>query len=293
MAKARLNAPKTAVPLQVLWYGGGAAGESPDGSQGRSTPPLTNINRELRERTRIPQIWTTQEEPKTRCVGALGGFTSVSMHPLQSRLAAASGLAVAAILVASAIRTAPPEGPVRRFAASATYSWKEWLPCATAPKDALHNFTRPVGERPRRAWREPPLRQLCCAPPPMSLGGCFRAVIDGAIRLPDPLPPPAAASTAAPTAARAAASTATRAAAAHRAAGEAAPPPPPPPPPPPLDERYDTAALAEQVHRVLASRFGVRRVTAVFPRLKTAFDWRAAHARTVPAPRWGELHAYY
>ena len=50
MATARLNAPKTAVPLQVLWYGGGAAGESPDGSQGRSTPPLTNINRELRER---------------------------------------------------------------------------------------------------------------------------------------------------------------------------------------------------------------------------------------------------
>ena len=50
VAKARLYAPKTAVPLQVLWYGGGAAGESPDGSQGRSTPPLTNINRELRER---------------------------------------------------------------------------------------------------------------------------------------------------------------------------------------------------------------------------------------------------
>ena len=224
----------------------------------------------------------------------------VVMHLLQSRPAAtaASCLAVvAAVLVASATRTGPPEGPVRRFAASATYSWTEWLPCATAPKDALHNFTRPVGERARRAWREPPLRQLCCAPPPRRHGDCFRAVIDGAIRLPDPLPPPAEASTAAPRASRAVASEATRADAAHRVAGGAAPPPPPsPPPPPPLDEaRYDTAALAEQVRRVLAARLGVRRVAAVFPRLKTAYGWHSAHAahpadrdRPVAAPRWGE-----
>jgi len=53
---------------------------------------------------------------------------------------------------------------------------------------------------------------------------------------------------------------------------------------------------------VLASRFGVRRVAAVFPRLKTAYDWHSAHAahaahpahldadpdRPVAAPRWGE-----
>ena len=235
------------------------------------------------------------------------------MHPLQSRPAATAAscsclAVVAAVLVASATRTAPPEGPVRRFAASAAYSWTEWLPCATAPKDALHNFTRPVGERARRAWREPPLWQLCCAPPPRRQGDCFRAVIDGAIRLPDPLPPPAAASTAAPRASRAVPSEATRADAAHRVAGGAAPPPPlppppPPAPPPPLDEaRYDTAALAEQIRRVLASRFGVRRVAAVFPRLKTAYDWHSAHAahaahpahldadpdRPVAAPRWGE-----
>ena len=119
---------------------------------------------------------------------------------LWSRFAVASGLAVAATMVTQVIRvtrTAPPEGPVRRFEAGVAYSWTQWLPCADGPNDALHNFTRPVGERPRHAWREPPQRQLCCTPPQQSFvgrgrGECFCAVIDDAISLPDPLPSPAA-----------------------------------------------------------------------------------------------------
>ena len=53
------------------------------------------------------------------------------------------------------------------------------LPCATEP---LHDAKALFGDhRSPMVWREPPLSESCCRPPQ----GCYRAVIDDAVTLPE------------------------------------------------------------------------------------------------------------
>ena len=70
------------------------------------------------------------------------------------------------------------------------YIWR--IGCATRPlvtSNATHWFAPPY---PMAVWREPPITELCCSPrrseqlqgPAGQTGGCFRAVLDGRIQLP-------------------------------------------------------------------------------------------------------------
>ena len=64
-----------------------------------------------------------------------------------------------------------------RLSASADLALKFWLPCATAPNDAIHKFTRGAS---RKSWRDPPLTETPCFP---RHGTCFRGVFDGRVNV--------------------------------------------------------------------------------------------------------------
>ena len=205
------------------------------------------------------------KRPRQREETLRGSGQKVVAEAASSSRAATIVAATVICLAAFAATTTRTEQPaVIRFAAAANFTWAQRLTCADTPSPEIHRFTQPLGpeSRPRRSWRDPPLNSLCCAPP-----SCFRAVLDGAIALPPPEPPE-----------------------------RPLPPDSPPAPPPVLDERrYDADELAAQIQEVLASRFGVSRVSPVFPRLKTAYAWRRSPGAVDGStpPRWGELHADY
>jgi DnaJ-domain-containing protein 1 len=94
------------------------------------------------------------------------------LHPVKTddRVAAPTCLA-------PLVESAGPATALRRFDAKTDYSEVAWLECAAPSTNAdLHAWTSS-----RSAWREPPLRSLCCFP---THGRCFRAVLDGRIVLP-------------------------------------------------------------------------------------------------------------